>query len=53
MSVKAIDMVRKIRDRHYEETKDLPTDAQKEYIRRKAKDLLQNTRRHRRSTVDN
>ena len=36
MSVKAVEMVRKIRDKHYEETKDLSTEEQLEYIQRKA-----------------
>ena len=36
MSVRAVEMVRNIRDKHYEETKDLSTEEQLEYIQRKA-----------------
>ena len=39
MAVKAIDMVRKIRDKHYEETKDLSVEKQIEFVRDKARSL--------------
>ncbi len=39
MPVKAVEMVRKIRDKHYAETKDLSAGEQLEYIRRKAERL--------------
>ena len=41
MAVKAVEMVRRIRDRHYQETKDLPVEQQLQYIRMKAEMLLQ------------
>jgi hypothetical protein len=39
MAVKAIEMVRKIRDKHYEETKNLLVEEQIKFIRDKAKRL--------------
>jgi hypothetical protein len=39
MAVKAIEMVRKIRDKHYEETKDLSVKEQIKFVRDKAKRL--------------
>ncbi len=36
MTVKTVEMVRKIRDRHYEETKDLTIDEQIKYIKEKS-----------------
>lgn len=39
MSVKAVEMVRKIRDRHYEETKDLTVEEQKALIKQKSERL--------------
>lgn len=39
MSVKAIEMVRKIRDKHFEETKKLPIESQLRYIKEKSKYL--------------
>ena len=39
MAVKTIDMVRKIRDKHYKETKDLSVEAQIKYVKRKSKEL--------------
>jgi hypothetical protein len=41
MSVKAVEMVRKIRNNHYEETKGLSVKAQTQYIQKKADELLQ------------
>ncbi len=40
MPVKAVEMVRKIRDRHYEETKDLSVEDQILYIRKKSRCLV-------------
>ena len=40
MAVKAVEMVRRIRDRHYEETRKLTKDKQIQFIKRKA-ELLQ------------
>ncbi len=39
MAVKAVEMVRKIRDRHYEETKNLSTEEQIKFIKKKALQL--------------
>jgi deoxyadenosine/deoxycytidine kinase len=39
MAVKTIEMVRKIRDKHYEETKNLSVEEQIKFIREKAKKL--------------
>jgi hypothetical protein len=39
MSVKAVEMVRKIRDRHYKETKDLSAKDQKALIKEKSERL--------------
>ena len=39
MSVKAIEMVRKIRDKHYEETKNLSPKEQIRYVKEKSKRL--------------
>lgn len=39
MAVRAIEMVRKIRDKHYEETKNLSVEEQIKFIRKKAKRL--------------
>ncbi len=39
MAVKTIEMVRKIRDKHYEETKDFSVEEQIKFFRNKAKRL--------------
>ena len=39
MAVKAVDLVRLIRDKLYEKTKDLSVEEQIEYIRREAREL--------------
>lgn len=39
MEVKAIEMVRKIRDKHFEETKNLSVEEQIKFVRDKAKKL--------------
>jgi len=39
MAVKTIEMVREIRDKHYEETKDLSVEGQIKFVRDKAKRL--------------
>ncbi|KAF5415305.1 MAG: hypothetical protein C5S48_06285 [Candidatus Methanogaster sp.] len=44
MSVKTVEMVRKIRDNQYEETKGLAVKVQIQYIRKKAEELLQDFR---------
>ncbi|MFH1825256.1 MAG: hypothetical protein ABH873_08570 [Candidatus Firestonebacteria bacterium] len=53
MSVKAIEMVRKIRDKQYKETKDLSLEIQIQYIKRKSDELLRDFKSHRHSTADN
>lgn len=39
MAVKSVDMVRKIRDKHYEETKDLSAKEQIKFIKGKSRSL--------------
>jgi len=39
MAVKAIEMVRKIRDKHYEETKELSVEEQIKFVKDKARRL--------------
>jgi len=39
MAIKAVEMVRKIRDQHYEQTKNLSIEEQIKYIRNKSKEL--------------
>lgn len=39
MTVKSVDMVRRIRDKHYEETKGLSAEEQIKFIKTKSKDL--------------
>ena len=41
MSVKTVEMVRKIRDKHYKETNGISVRAQIQYIRKKADEPLQ------------
>ena len=52
MSVKAVEMVRNIRDKHYAETKDLSTEEQLEYVQRKADKLSREFHGSRHSTAD-
>ena len=52
MAVKAIEMVRKIRDKHYEETKDLSVEEQIKFVREKA-ERLQGTLMEKRSSTVN
>ena len=44
MSVKTVEMVRKIRDNHYKETQGISVKAQIQYIRKKAEELLKDLR---------
>lgn len=39
MAVKAVEMVRKIRDKHYEETKDLTVEEQIKFVKDKSRKL--------------
>ena len=41
MTVKAVELVRKIRDKHFNETKKLPVKKQIDYYKAKAKELNQ------------
>ena len=51
MSVKTVEMVRKIRDRHYEETKNLSVAEQIKYVRKKAEKLQRELKPHRSTTA--
>ncbi len=53
MAIKSVDMVRKIRDKHYEETKRLSVEEQIKFIREKSKNLQKRLKRSQRSTADN
>lgn len=53
MTVKSVDMIRKIRDKHYEETKGLSVEEQIRFIKAKSKDLQKKLKRGQRSTTDN
>lgn len=39
MAVKAVELARKIRDKHYEDTKGLSVEEQIQFIKKKSKDL--------------
>ncbi|MDP3296019.1 MAG: hypothetical protein AAB310_03485 [Nitrospirota bacterium] len=53
MAVKAVEMVRKVRDRHYEQTKGLSAKEQIEFIRKKSEELQKKLKIIQRSTADN
>jgi hypothetical protein len=53
MAVKAVEMVRKIRDKHYEKTKGLSVMEQIKFIKGKSKDLQKRLKKSQRSTSDN
>ena len=53
MAVKAVETVRKIRDKHYEETKGLSLSEQIKFIKEKSKRLRKGLKRHQRSATDN
>ena len=53
MVVKAVEMVRKIRDKHYKETKDLSVDEQIKIIKKKSEELQKILKKKLRSTADN
>ena len=52
MAVKAVEMVRKIRDKHYEETKGLSVKEQIKFVRDKAKRLQSALTEKKPSTVN-
>ncbi len=53
MAVKAVEIVRKIRDKHYEETKGLSLSEQTKFIKEKSKRLRKGLKKGQRSTTDN
>jgi hypothetical protein len=53
MAVKSVEMVRKIRDKHYEETKGLSVEEQIKFIKNKSKDLQRKLKKRQVSTADN
>ena len=52
MAVKAVEMVRRIRDKHFEETKGLSVEEQIKFIKRKSEELQQKLKVGQRSTAD-
>lgn len=53
MAVKTVEMVRKIRNKHYEETKGLSVKEQIKFIREKSNKLQKKLKIGQRSTADN
>ncbi len=53
MAVKAVEMIRKIRDQHYTETKELSVQEQFKFVRKKSWELQKKLKRSKRSTADN
>lgn len=53
MAVKAVEMVRKIRNNHFEETKELSVAEQIEFVKKKSEELKKKLEKVRRSTADN
>ncbi len=55
MAVKTVEMVRKIRDKHYEETKGLSVEEQIKFVKKKSGELQKRLKlkRSQRSTADN
>lgn len=51
MVVKAVEMVRKIRDKHYNETKDLSVDEQIKIIKANSEELQKTLKKEQCSTV--
>ncbi|MBI5402155.1 MAG: hypothetical protein HY959_02030 [Ignavibacteriae bacterium] len=52
MAVKSVEMVHKIRDKHYEETKGLSVAEEIQYIKEKSRKLKEQLRKRQRSTTD-
>jgi hypothetical protein len=52
MAVKAIEMVRKIRDKHYEKTRELSVEEQIKFVKDKARKLQGTLVEKKQSTVD-
>lgn len=53
MAVKAVEMIRKIRDQHYTETKELSVQEQIKFVRKKSLELQKKLKRNNRSTAEN
>lgn len=53
MAVKAVEMVRKIRDKHYEEIKGVSVEEQIEFVKKKSGELKKKLNSSQRSTADN
>ncbi|MBI5199029.1 MAG: hypothetical protein HZA09_03330 [Nitrospirae bacterium] len=53
MAVKVVEVVRKIRDKQYEETKGLSIDEQIEFVKKKSEELKKELKKVQRSTTDN
>jgi hypothetical protein len=53
MAVKAVEMVRKIRNKHYEETKGLSVEEQIKLVKKKSNELKEKLKMVRRPTADN
>lgn len=53
MAVKAVEMIRKIRDQHYKETKELSVQEQIKFVRKKSWELQKKLKRNKRPTADN
>ena len=53
MAVKVVEMIRKIRDQHYKETKVLSVQEQIKFVRKKSSELQKILKRSKRSTADN
>ncbi len=53
MAVKAVEMIRKIRDKQFEETRGLSVEEQIEFIRKKSEELQKRFKRSQRSTAGN
>ena len=52
MTVKAVEMVRKIRDKHHEEIKNLSVEDQIEFIKQKSEELQKRLKISQRSNAD-
>lgn len=53
MAVKSVEMVRKIRDKHYEETKELTAEEQIKFIKNKSKNLQRKLKMRQLTIADN
>lgn len=53
MAIKSVEMVRKIRDKQYEATKELSAEDQIKFIKAKSKDLRKKLKKSQHSTADN